>query len=190
MKRTTVILAALALAAIAPAEHGQAEFNVNVNIGIPVVAQPQVILEEPPEFIFPGSLGFYVAVGVPYDLFLFGSNYYLYRDGGWYLGGSYSGPWVRVEYRQLPPGLRKHKHEKIRRYRDEEYKRYRSDRDNYRGRYYRPVREMVEERRDNPREEREQRREERRDDRRMDREDHRHGGGEGHGRGRHGDKND
>ena len=61
-------------------------FDMNVNIGngggrqpapvivpAPVVVPPPapvyVDVEAPPEFIIPSALGFYVAVGVPYDLF-------------------------------------------------------------------------------------------------------------------------
>jgi hypothetical protein len=127
-------------------------------------------VEEPPEFIYPSQLGFYVAVGIPYDMFFIGSTYYLFRDNVWYRGPHYRGPWRAVSYRSLPPGLRKHRFERIRHYRDKEYRHYRHDRDRYRGRRFRPEREWRERRHD---------RREMREDRRRDRDERR-----GHGRGR------
>ena len=162
MKKTVVLLpfALLALgAASAPASVG---VNMNINIGDqpPVVVAPppppvivpppprpvDFVIEEPPTFVAPQPLGFYVAVGVPYDLFYVGNTYYVYRDNGWYRGRSYNGPWAAVSYRSLPPGLRRHRMERIRMIRDEEYGHYRDDRDHYRGRHFRPDKEWKHER--------------------------------------------
>ncbi len=91
----------------------------------PVYVQPPVVIEEPPEFIAPPQLGFYAAVGVPYDLFYVGTRYYLSRGNVWYAAPNYNGPWVTVSYRTLPPGLRKYPYAKIRYYRDSGYRDYR-----------------------------------------------------------------
>lgn len=101
-------------------------FSLNINIG------------EPPVFIAPPSLGFYVAVGVPYDMFYIDMNYYIYRSGGWYISSGYNGPWSVVQYKRLPRGLRRYKYQQIVRIRDEEYRHYEHDRNNYRGKQYRP----------------------------------------------------
>ena len=167
--------------------------DLNVHVGAPpvVVAPPPVVvapppppvvereiyiddIEAPPDFVYPDRLGFYVAVGVPYDMFYVGSSYYLFRDNVWYRGPYYGGPWRAVSYRALPPGLRRHRFERIRYYRDEEYRHYRHDRDRYRGRWFRPERDWREHRHEDRREMRE--------DRRRDRDEGR-GHGHGHGRG-------
>jgi hypothetical protein len=121
---------------------------------------PVVVIEEPPEFILPPSLGFYVSVGGPYDLFYIGTTYYLYRGGSWYRSSHYQGPWVATTYRRLPPGLRRHRYERIIRIRDEEYRHFQRDREHYRGRYYRPDKHEIKERRKEEKHEMKERRKE------------------------------
>lgn len=193
MKRIGLAVIVAALVAVPLVQAVQAEVKVNVNVGIPVVpvvpvipappvavaAPPQIVISAPPEFILPPSLGFYVAVGIPYDMFYIGSTYYLYRDNHWYRGPHYGGPWRAVERRHLPPGLRKHKYERIRYLRDEEYRSYREDHDHYRGKHFRPDKEWKEHRK----EEKEHWKEERKRDkeeRKWDKEERRHGRGRGH----------
>lgn len=174
-------------------------FDLNVNIGggrppapvpppAPVVrpapAPMEFFIEEPPEFIVPSALGFYVAVGVPYDLFYLSNTYYLYRNNTWYRAPRYNGPWVATSYRRLPPGLRRHKFEKIRHHRDHEYREYRDNGRHYQGRHFRPDRDEKEHRR----EERHQMKEERRwekEERRREKEEHKREK-EDHKRGKHG----
>ena len=191
MNRIAVAIAGLALLGLPLAQPSHAQVNVNVNIGVPVPplpfpGPPVFTLEAPPEFIMPSALGFYVAVGIPQDIFLVGNNYYLYQDRGWYVGRNFNGPWRNVEYRQLPPGLRKHNHERIRYYRDEEYRRYRSDNDGYRGRRFRPEKEWHEDRKEQRREDKEQRK----DERRYEKEERKHDKGEGNEHGKHGGHDD
>ena len=93
------------------------------------------------DFVYPAQLGFYVAVGSPYDLFYVRNNYYLFRDGRWFRASGSRGPWVATRYRELPPGLRKHDMERIRAYRSAEYDIYRHDRDHYRGKHFRTARD-------------------------------------------------
>jgi hypothetical protein len=148
--------------------------DVNINIGDqprPVIVrepvyQPPVYIEvnEDVEFIYPGQLGFYVAVGLPYDLFFVQNNYYLYRDGRWSRAARSQGPWVFVERRALPPGLRKHKMARIHHYRDQEYDAYRRDQERYRGKHFRsPKEEWKEQRRDEKELRKEMKREEKED---------------------------
>jgi hypothetical protein len=150
------------------AASARAGVNLNVNIGAPpavVVApppapvpppplppQPQVMIESRPDFIFSPSLGFYVSVGIPYDIVYLNQNYYLYSSGAWYVAPSCQGPWVATQ-RRLPPGLRRFRYDQIRHYRDREYALYQRDRDHYRGRWHRPEGEWRKERRDGHREE-------------------------------------
>jgi len=191
MKRIALAAATLAILGIPLAQIANAEVSVNVNVGIPVVpvavpaipGPPQIVLSAPPEFVMPSALGFYVAVGVPYDIFYVGNTYYLYRDNGWYRAPYYNGPWRGVERRHLPPGLRKHKFERIRYYRDEEYRHYRGDHDRYRGRHFRPDKGWKQEQKENRRAVKTQWKEERRqekDERKWEKEERkehgRHGG--------------
>ena len=72
-----------------------------------------------------------------------------------------------TKYRSLPPGLRKHKFEKIREVRDREYRVYQADRDHYRGKRFRPDKEMKRERKEEKREMKE--------DRKRDKNERKHG---------------
>lgn len=152
--------------------------DVNINLGQPPrqvivreqVYQPQV--DQDVQFIYPGSLGFYVAVGLPYDLFYVQNNYYIYRDGRWSRASRSQGPWVYVDRRALPPGLRKHKIERIRQYRDHEYVVYRRDREHYRGKHFRSAKEEWKEQRKDEKEQRKEMKHEQKEDRKeMKRED-------------------
>jgi len=148
-----LIPAVLALGASA-ASAGNVGVDVNLHIGtqpqqvvIPAPSPAPVIVREQPspaaiaidddvDFVYLAQLGFYVAVGVPYDLYYVRNNYYLFRDGRWFRASGSNGAWVAARYRELPPGLRRHDIERIRSYRSTEYDIYRSDRDNYRGRHF------------------------------------------------------
>lgn len=127
------------------------DIGINLHFGNPyppVVVAPQPIYRHPapvfyfdrtPDFFYMDSLGFYVAMGAPYDLFRYRNVYYIYHRGYWHRSPRLNGPWVLADYRTLPPGFRKHKIEKIRKYRDDEYYRRHHDRRGYPDRhdYYR-----------------------------------------------------
>jgi hypothetical protein len=164
MKKTVLILV---IAAITSASSAQAEVNVNIGVPAPrvvVSAPPAVIFDVAPHFIAPSRLGFYVGVDTPYDIFLISDVYYLYYGNRWLRARHHNGPWVEVPYRQLPPGIRKHRIEQIRSFRDREYRVYRADRDHYRGRHFRPDHERKEELKDERRHDREEMKDERRRD--------------------------
>jgi hypothetical protein len=119
--------------------------DLNLHLGnqpqqviVPVAPQPAPVfnIEEDVHFVSPAPLGFYVAVGVPYDLFYVQNSYYICRDGRWFRAPGSHGPWAVTQFRDLPPGLRKHKLERIRAYRNAEYDIYRRDRDHYHGGHF------------------------------------------------------
>jgi hypothetical protein len=132
------------------------DWNVNVNVGSgggksapapapypgppPVVVVPAgpVFVSEPPLFLAPARLGFWVAVGVPYDMVFIDGYYYLFHGNYWYASPRYNGPWTVIVHEHLPPGLRKHHHAKIRDHRDKEYMRYEKKGPSYRGQSYKP----------------------------------------------------
>jgi hypothetical protein len=157
MRKVLFILACLSATSVSAAYASNVDFNVGINIGntprvaVPVVAQPvyapPVVIEEPPEFIEPPQLGFYAAVGVPYDLFFVSNRYYLYRGNAWYAAPRYNGPWVTVQYNSLPGKLRRHSFERVRYYRDAGYRQYRGGATPYwKKHYFHPEKEWKEER--------------------------------------------
>jgi hypothetical protein len=167
-----------------------AEVSISVNIGNPpppprhvmVSSSPSIRFEAAPLFLAPSSLGFYVGVDTPYDIIFSSNLYYLYYGNSWHRAGHYNGPWVEVPYRELPPGIRKHRIEQIRSYRDREYRVYRNEREGYRGRNFRPGNErkgeIKEERRRDKNEWKDDRRQDR-EERKEDRQEHKQ---HGHGR--------
>ncbi len=169
MKKSVLVLV---LAALTAASAG-AETNVNVQIGVPVYAPPQrVVVSSPPSvrfdvaplFIAPSRLGFYVGVDTPYDIIFSSDYYYLYYGNSWHRSDHHNGPWFEVPYRDLPPGIRKHRIEQIRSYRDREHRVYRHDRDHYRGRHFRPDRDRKHEMKAERRHDREEWKDEKRRD--------------------------
>lgn len=134
---------ALALG-VSAAYAGNVGVDMNIHLGnqpqvvvpAPVAPVPVVSIEQDVNFVYPPQLGFYVAVGAPYDLFYVRNSYYLCRDGRWFRAPGSHGPWVATQFRDLPPGLRKHKLERIRAYRNAEYEVYRRDRDHYHGKHF------------------------------------------------------
>lgn len=171
MTKKIVVASLACLALLAGTAHaGNVDFSIGINLGnrpvavsyepvyapapppvryepVYVPAPPPVIIAEPPEFVLSPSLGFYVAMDIPYDLFYVGNRYYLSRNGGWYRGASYRGPWDAVEYRSLPRELRRYPVATIRHHRDRDYRHWCDD-DHGRWRSFRPEREWREVRRE------------------------------------------
>lgn len=164
MSRRSIALALLLQVAALPVLSAQELYassnvgvDVNIHLGnqprpVVVVPPPAVVVAPPPavvtqtpyydddveeevEFVYPEPLGFYVAVGVPYDLFFYNNSYYMFRDGRWLRSYSSRGRWIPVSYRQLPPPMRRHRIDRIREYRTREYVVYQRDRDHYPGRH-------------------------------------------------------
>jgi hypothetical protein len=115
---------------------GSASAEVGVNLNINVGAPPPVVVASPPTMLFLGQPGLYVAVGVPYDIYYIAGRYYYFHDGHWFWAAGYGGPWVFVEGRALPPGLRKYRIEQLRGYRDREFKSYKVQGPKYNGRHF------------------------------------------------------
>ena len=137
-------------------------------------APPVVTIDDDVDFVYPAQLGFYVAVGVPYDLYYVRGNYYLFRDGRWFSAPRSHGPWVVTRYRELPPGLRRHGIERIRAYRSAEYDIYRHDRDNYRGRHFMTRRDEWKEQRRAEKERWKEARREEKEERKAEKEERKH----------------
>ncbi len=132
-KIKTLIAAAIILTA-SQAIPAHAGANFSLNIGLPVavaavpppppIPAPVKVAVAAPDFFFSPSLGFYVSVGGPADIFFSGGNYYRYDRGYWYRSARYNGPWVVEPARRLPPEFRRHSYRDIRSLRDRDYRRH------------------------------------------------------------------
>lgn len=195
-------LVAVAILGATTAFAGNVGLDINVHVGDqprpvvrePVYLPPPVVVQEPVylppsqdvsvsgdiQFILPGALGFYVAVGYPHDLFYVQNNYYLYRDGRWHRSRYSRGPWVVIDRYNLPMDIRRHKMSRIRYYRDQEYVVYRRDRDHYRGKHFRDDwKEQRRQERDDRKQEKRFEKEERKMEKRFEKEERGHHRGEG-----------
>lgn len=126
--KKTLIMAIVLLFVASLAQAVDVGFQLNISGGktLQPAPQPGFVIAEPPVFLMPATLGFQVAVGIPYDMFLISGRYYAFHDNVWYAGPSYNGPWGVVKYKNLPPGLQKHRVENMRAFRDEEYRSYKA----------------------------------------------------------------
>ena len=74
-----------------------AQAAVHVNIGINVPGPPQLIA-------IPGAPVFY-APAVPANYFFYGSRYYVFSNGVWYVSRGYNGPWAALGPQYVPAPL-------------------------------------------------------------------------------------
>ncbi len=144
MRRILIVISIFGAMAIAtPSSY--AGVDVNINIGVPL--PPPVVVQAPPEMMIIPEAGVYVAVGTPYDLFFLSGRYYYFHNGYWYWARGYGGPWVHVESRTLPPGLRRYKIERLHEFREHAWKDYRERGPAYRRKHFRAEeREIAKER--------------------------------------------
>lgn len=148
MRKFMFCLMSVLLIPVSQAYASNVGFSVGINIGVPGVVAPvyapqPTAIVEPPEFIAPPELGFYVAIGVPYDLFFVNNLFYLYRGNAWYTSPYYNGPWESAYYGNVPYGLRSHSFERIHYYRDDYFRRYHDYRGWHGVQHFRPVRPGV-----------------------------------------------
>jgi len=136
MKRTFLLLLGAVLLAAPTSRASDVGIDLHLRLGEP--APPPVYIAEPPVFLYPPGLGFYVAVGVPYDCFYVDGHYYVYKERAWYAAPHYTGPWFIVRHDHLPPGLAKHSYPKIIELRDAEYRFYQKNRTGYKGKTFHP----------------------------------------------------
>ena len=78
MRKFMPYLMLVLLAPVSQAYASNVGFSIGINFGVPGVVAPvyapqPVAIEEPSVFIDPPELGFYVAAGLPYDLFFVGN---------------------------------------------------------------------------------------------------------------------
>jgi hypothetical protein len=139
MKKTLLLLCAAALFCAPSA--GAIDFGVDLRIKAGADIPAPIIVADPPLFLVPPTLGFQVAVGVPYDMFCIDGFFYLHKGGAWHVAPGYNGPWKIIEHRHLPPGLAKRRLGDMLALRDAEYGNYRKNKNQYGGKSYRPKKE-------------------------------------------------
>lgn len=88
MKRL-VLAAGVLLAAALPAQ-GQVHIQVGIQLPGP-----------PPLVVVPG-VPVYYAPGAPANVFFYGGQYWVFDGAGWFVGPTWSGPWVIVAPLQVP----------------------------------------------------------------------------------------
>ena len=102
MTRHPAVLTALVLSCIScasgPTHYG---FRVDVTSAPP---PPRVMFAEEPHLVVVEGSGVYVVsnAGPDYDMFRYGSSWYLCHDGYWYRASRYSGTYVAVEVQAVP----------------------------------------------------------------------------------------
>jgi hypothetical protein len=93
MFRRIVVSAMVLVAALAGAA-GTARSEVRVNIGINLPAPPALVAVPATPVMYAPSVGA--------NYFFYGGQYYVYANGGWYVGPGYNGPWVVVAPEFVP----------------------------------------------------------------------------------------
>ena len=134
MKRILLLLCTMTL--LGGPTAWSSDVSIQIQLGAPAPAPYEV--SQPPLFLYPPDLGYYVAVGVPFGLFYVDNYYYSIRRGVWYVSPHYNGPWYHVRSGHLPPRLVRYRYRDVIHRRDAEYRHYMKDRDHYRGRQYHP----------------------------------------------------
>jgi len=87
-----VLGALLAMLLVVPA---QAQVQVNIGIQLP---------GPPPLVVVPG-MPVYYAAHAPTNVFFYSNHYWVFAQGGWYVGPTWNGPWVVVAPGRVPVPL-------------------------------------------------------------------------------------
>jgi hypothetical protein len=77
--------------------------QVDVDIHITVPPPPAIVFRSEPEVVVvPQTRVYYVPAVTEYDMYRFGSHWYINRDGYWYRSKAYRGPFAVVEHHRVP----------------------------------------------------------------------------------------
>lgn len=87
-----LVLGALLVAALAVPVHPQVRVNVDIGIHLP---------SPPPLVVVPGTPVYY-APRAPANVFFYAHQYWVFANGGWYVGPTWHGPWVVVQPAYVP----------------------------------------------------------------------------------------
>ena len=110
MKRTAMWACVVALAAASmggsSTAHAQSvsigvQTN-NVQLGINLGPTPPPLVVVPGPVVAAPGPPVYYAPNLPYNYFVYGNIYYLYRDARWFRARHYDGPWTAIAIAQVP----------------------------------------------------------------------------------------
>jgi hypothetical protein len=90
-----IVLGALLVTAVAVPV--AAQVRVGVNIGIQLPGPPALV-------VVPGTPVYY-APRAPANVFFYAHQYWVFANGGWYVGPTWNGPWGVVEPMYVPPPI-------------------------------------------------------------------------------------
>jgi hypothetical protein len=106
MKRALVfgsiaLTATLGLAAVPDPLHANG-VSIGINLGVPVVPPPAIVVPAPPHFVVVPGTPVYYAPAQGVDLFYYGGRYYRHHDGAWFVAPGYRGPWAFTPFPRVP----------------------------------------------------------------------------------------
>jgi len=105
MRRLIPSLAlALALLAAGTVRNSDARVSASINLRIGRPAPVVVFDQEPDVVLVPGTRVYYVD-GQPYDLYRYGSYWYICDGGYWYRARNYRGPFATIDVGFVPRSL-------------------------------------------------------------------------------------
>ncbi len=118
--RKLPLLVLSALFGVSLASNAAAGVDVHINLGVP--PPPTVVFESEPNVVLVPRTRVYYVPGLDYDLYRYGDNWYVNRDGYWYRSSSYRGPFAPVVYERVPRSIvvipRQYHHHPLRPVRD------------------------------------------------------------------------
>lgn len=103
MRKPLAVLALITPLLVSPLGTARADVDVHINLGVP--PPPVVVYEQEPKVVLVPRSRVYYAPSPDYDLFRYGNEWYVNRDGYWYSSRSYRGPFVSVRYEQVPRAI-------------------------------------------------------------------------------------
>ncbi len=95
-----VLTAMILLGFIATPAMSRTNVDVQINVGVP--SPVLAFTEEPRVVVVPRTHVLYVEDYPDYDVYCLGRWWYVYREGRWFRGASYRGPWTYIEVRRVP----------------------------------------------------------------------------------------
>lgn len=88
---------AAVLIAVTAFTSAPAQAQVHVDIGIRLPGPPALV-------VVPGTPVYY-APRAPANVFFYGHQYWVFANGGWYVGPGWNGPWTAVPPPYVPPPI-------------------------------------------------------------------------------------
>ncbi len=95
MEATVKRLVLGALLVVAVAVPVQAQIHVDIGIRLP----------GPPSFVVIPGAPVYYAPQAPANVFFYAQQYWVFNNGGWFVGPTWNGPWGVVEPVRVPPPI-------------------------------------------------------------------------------------